>query len=182
MHRRAVAVLVAVGLTALSGCGGIEEETAKLPDMKGKGLQSAQDQAREAGFDRLSSHDALGRGRLQAMDRNWKVCGQTPKPGTHATKTKVRFATVKLDEKCPAKDGALQETRSTLPDFVGKSVRAVRQSLDSSTSISVNDASGEDRLVIVESNWKVCRQKPKAGTDFDGQPVSLDAVKFGERC
>ncbi|WP_445397150.1 PASTA domain-containing protein [Streptomyces sp. LE64] len=182
MHRRVVAVLLTVGLTALSGCGAAEEETAKLPDLTGKGLQYAQDEAREAGFRRLESHDALGRGRLQAMDRNWKVCGQTPKPGTHPTRTKVDFAAVKLAERCPGEDGAPPRTEDALPDFVGTSVRAARQSLDSSTSLSVKDATGEGRKVIVESNWKVCAQRPKAGTPFTGQPIALDAVKYGERC
>lgn len=181
MHRRIVAPLTA-GLLALAGCGSPQEETAKLPDLAGKGLQSAQDQAQEAGFSRLTSHDALGRGRLQALDRNWKVCGQSPKPGTHPKRTKIDLATVKLTERCPAKDAELQRTRSTLLDFRGKSVRAVRQSLDSSASVTVNDLGGKDRSVVVESNWKVCAQKPAPGSAYAGEPVTLGVVKFGERC
>ncbi|MFI6525226.1 PASTA domain-containing protein [Streptomyces uncialis] len=185
MHRRIVALLTTGLLTAglaLAGCGSPQEEKAKLPDLAGKGLQSAQDQAKEAGFSRLTSHDALGRGRLQALDRNWKVCGQSPEPGTHPKRTKIDLATVKLAEKCPAKDGELQRTRSTLLDFRGKSVRAVRQSLDSSASVTVNDLGGKDRSVVVESNWKVCTQKPAPGSAYAGEPVTLGVVKFGERC
>lgn len=37
-------------------------------------------------------------------------------------------------------------------------------------------------MVLVESNWKVCRQSPAAGTKVDGQPVTLEAVKFQEGC
>ncbi|MEU8033583.1 hypothetical protein AB0C13_34015, partial [Streptomyces sp. NPDC049099] len=55
-------------------------------------------------------------------------------------------------------------------------------SLDSSTSITVNDATGDSRMVIIESNWQVCSQKPAAGTKLNGQPVTLDAVKYGESC
>lgn len=157
---------------------------ANLPDMRGKGLQSAQDQAQAAGFRHLASHDALGRGRAQVLDRNWKVCSQTPEPGEHPTGTKVDFAAVKLEESCPTGDeGAAPRTAgSTMPDFAGRSVKAARQALDKSTSITAKDVSGRDRMVLVESNWQVCSQRPAAGARLDGQPVSLAAVKFGESC
>ncbi|MEH0426616.1 hypothetical protein QBB34_09835 [Streptomyces stelliscabiei] len=161
-------------------------ETASLPDMTGKGLQSAQDQAQEQGFYSLTSHDALGRGRMQAFDRNWKVCSQTPKAGEHATDTEIDFATVKLEETCPTKDAgadtSADEPASTMPDFKGKAVKVARDALDGGTSLTVNDASGSDRFVLVESNWKVCTQEPAAGAKLDGQPVTLTAVKFDEAC
>ncbi|MEW2258278.1 hypothetical protein [Streptomyces sp. NPDC047869] len=69
-----------------------------------------------------------------------------------------------------------------MPNFHGKSVKAARQALDSSTSITVTDATGASRWVLMESNWQVCTQKPAAGVRLNGQPVSLDAVKFGEDC
>jgi hypothetical protein len=157
--------------------------TASLPDLRGKGLQSAQDQAQAAGFFHLTSHDALGRGRMQAFDRNWKVCSQTPSAGARATDTEVDFGAVKLEEDCPAKDaGAVREAGATMPDFGGKSVKVARQALDSGTSITVEDASGDDRMVLVESNWKVCTQSPAAGAKLDGQPVAFTAVKFDESC
>ncbi|HEY8980483.1 MAG TPA: PASTA domain-containing protein [Streptomyces sp.] len=208
----AVTVLAATGLLALTACNPAasssstktsatasapgtptpadspkaDDTTAKtgtLPDMKGKGLQAAQDQAQAAGFYSLTSHDALGRGRMQAFDRNWKVCSQTPAPGEHPTDTKVDFGAVKLEESCPAKDaGTVQDAGATMPDFRGKSVKVARQALDSSTSITVNDVSGESRMVLLESNWKVCTQNPKPGAKLDGQPVEFGAVKFGESC
>ncbi|MFI2432884.1 hypothetical protein [Streptomyces sp. NPDC018693] len=160
-----------------------DDDTARLPDMRGKGLQSAQDQAQAAGFYHLTSHDALGRGRMQVLDRNWKVCSQTPAAGDRPTDTKVDFGAVKLEEDCPADDqGTVAEAGATMPDFVGKSVKVARAALDSSTSITVTDASGDDRFVIVESNWQVCTQAPKAGAVLDGQPVTFTAVKFDESC
>lgn len=155
-----------------------------LPDMTGKGLQSAQDQAQAAGFHNLRSHDALGRGRAQALDRNWKVCGQTPAAGEHPTDTEVDFAAVKLEENCPGTDQGANEPGPTtsMPDFTGTSVKVARQSLDPATSLTVTDASPQGRMVLVESNWQVCTQEPAAGTKLDGQPVSLTAVKFGESC
>ncbi|MGW1669016.1 hypothetical protein [Streptomyces sp. NPDC002324] len=159
-------------------------EKAAVPDFVGMGLQSAQDTAQEAGFYSLNSHDALGRGRLQAFDRNWQVCSQNLKAGTSAqTDTMLDFGTVKLEEDCPAKDQAAPTTEGgTMPDFAGKSVKAARSALDSSTSITVKDASGDDRFVFVESNWQVCNQTPKPGVALNGQPVKLTAVKFEESC
>ncbi|WP_328660572.1 PASTA domain-containing protein [Streptomyces sp. NBC_00334] len=160
------------------------ESTAKLPDMAGKGLQSAQDEAQAVGFYHLTSHDALGRGRNQILDRNWKVCSQSPVSGTQPTDTEVDFGAVKLEESCPAggDQGEPEEAGSTMPDFTGKSVKVARQALDGSTSITVNDVSGQGRMVLVESNWQVCSTDPAAGAKLDGQPVTIETVKFGESC
>ncbi|MET9883104.1 hypothetical protein ABZZ20_08035 [Streptomyces sp. NPDC006430] len=154
-----------------------------LPDFVGKGLQSAQDEAQAAGFPVLKSHDALGRGRLQAMDRNWKVCTQVPAAGAAVhTDTTVDFGAVKLDETCPAQDaGTPAEAAGSMPDFIGKSLKTARTTLPSNTSISVKDAA-QNRVVIQETNWKVCVQDPAAGTRLTGQPVSFTVVKFPEDC
>lgn len=156
---------------------------AELPNLVGKGLQSAQDAAQAAGFAALTSHDSLGRGRNQILDREWKVCFQKPKAGQHPTDTEIDLGAVKLDETCPAKDSTeQQEAAGKMPNLAGKSVKVARQALDSSTSLEVKDASGQDRNVIVESNWKVCSQDPQAGAALTGQPVTLTAVKFEESC
>lgn len=173
--------------TATTGAGTSDSKTSTtkaVPNFVGMGLQSAQDAAQEQGFYALKSHDALGRARFQAFDRNWKVCSQNYKAGKVVpTDTELDFGSVKLDETCPAKDqSAPSAAGGTMPDFHGKSVKAARQALDSSTSITVNDASGEDRFVLLESNWQVCTQKPAAGAKLNGQPVTLNAVKYGESC
>ncbi|MGW1272270.1 PASTA domain-containing protein [Streptomyces sp. NPDC002491] len=167
--------------TASSGRN--EAETAAVPNLVGMGLQSAQDTSQAAGFYALKSHDALGRGRMQALDRNWKVCSQNIAAGKSVpTDTKLDFGAVKLEETCPATDQkAPAEAGGTMPDFKGKSVKAARAALDSGTSVTVKDA-GEDRFILVESNWQVCGQTPAAGVKLSGQPVSFTAVKFGESC
>ncbi|GHH91407.1 PASTA domain-containing protein [Streptomyces capillispiralis] len=159
-------------------------ETATVPDFVGMGLQSAQDTAQKAGFHGLTSHDALGRERMQAFDRNWKVCSQNVKAGTSKpTDTDLDFGAVKLEEDCPAKDEKPPTADGgTMPDFTGKSVKAARSALDSGVSLTVEDALPDDRWVLVESNWKVCTQEPAAGASLDGQPVTLKAVKFEESC
>ncbi|MEU9287491.1 PASTA domain-containing protein [Streptomyces sp. NPDC048275] len=159
-------------------------KTKKVPSFVGMGLQSAQDTAQGEGFFSLKSHDSLGRDRMQAFDRNWKVCSQNVKAGTSVpTDTTLDFGAVKLEETCPAKDEAQPSAAGgKMPDFAGKSVKAARAALDSGTSITVNDASGDDRWVLVESNWQVCTQTPAAGTALNGQPVTFTAAKFGESC
>lgn len=157
--------------------------TRALPDLTGKGLQSAQDTAQAAGFYSLDSHDALGRARHQILDRDWKVCTQTPKPGQHPASTRVDLGAVKLNETCPDTDQKPPTTTAdTMPDFHGKAVSAARAALDPSTSLTTKDASDDNRLVLVESNWQVCTQTPAAGTKLTGQPVTLTAVKIGEHC
>ncbi|MEV7684449.1 hypothetical protein [Streptomyces bungoensis] len=160
------------------------EQSKSVPNFVGMGLQSAQDAAQKQGFYVLKSHDSLGRGRFQAFDRNWKVCTQNYKAGKVVpTDTELNFGAIKLDETCPAHDqNAPSAAGGTMPDFRGKSVKAARQALDSSTSITVNDATGDSRWVLMESNWQVCTQKPAAGAKLNGQPVTLGAVKFEEHC
>jgi beta-lactam-binding protein with PASTA domain len=69
-----------------------------------------------------------------------------------------------------------------MPDLTGKSLKAAVALLPSSTSISAKDISGQHRLVIIQSNWKVCSQNPKPGAQFNGHPVTFGVVKFGEPC
>ncbi|MEU8433853.1 PASTA domain-containing protein [Streptomyces sp. NPDC029216] len=158
-------------------------KTATLPNLVGKGLQTAQDEAQAAGFYALKSHDALGRDRLQALDRNWKVCSQTPAGGgTVDTGTTVDFGAVKLEDTCPASDSpAPKPAGTTMPNFVGQGMKAVRASLPSNASITVKDAV-QSRMVLQESNWKVCSQTPAAGTALNGQPVSFTVAKVEETC
>ncbi|MFE6621285.1 PASTA domain-containing protein [Streptomyces sp. NPDC008086] len=77
-----------------------ESETAALPDLVGKDLQAAQDEAQAAGFYVLDDQDASGQNRLQVFDRNWTVCRQEPEAGTHPTDTPVTLYAVKDDETC----------------------------------------------------------------------------------
>ncbi|WP_460071093.1 hypothetical protein [Streptomyces sp. YKOK-I1] len=159
-------------------------ETKAVPNFIGMGLQSAQDTAQAAGFYALTSHDSLGRARNQILDRDWKVCSQNVAAGkTVSTDTELDFGAVKLKETCPKTDQAAPSAAGgTMPEFVGKSVKAARAALDSGTSVTVDDASGDSRFILIESNWKVCTQTPKAGAKLNGQPVTFTAVKFDETC
>ncbi|MFG1808552.1 hypothetical protein [Streptomyces sp. NPDC049040] len=155
---------------------------AAVPNLVGKGLQVAQDTSQAAGFYHLTSHDSLGRDRMQLLDRDWQVCFQSPAAGTStAVTTKVDFGAVKLTEQCPKTDERPPAKTGTMPDFTGKGLGAVRSSLPGGASITTEDATG-DRMIILESNWKVCTQDPKAGVAYTGQPVTFTAVKTDETC
>jgi hypothetical protein len=158
--------------------------TEEVPNLVGKGLQAAQDAAQASGFYNLASHDALGQTRHQILDRDWKVCSQSPAAGMKAaTGTKLDFGAVKLAEACPKADvQPPAKTGKTMPNFVGKGLAAARGSLPGNASITSQDASGQDRIIILESNWKVCSQDPEAGVPFTGQPVTFTAVKTDEAC
>ncbi|HUZ39443.1 MAG TPA: hypothetical protein VMV17_24225 [Streptosporangiaceae bacterium] len=190
-----LAVAVAAFVTAC-GSGGISQSPTvaatsaarTVANFVGKGLQTALDDAQADGFSNLTSHDATGRARHQILDRDWKVCFQTPAAGTTASGgSRLDFGVVKLEETCPATDQGSQSPSpvsegQTMPDLIGKSLNVAVSSLPSSTSITSKDISGQDRLIIVESNWKVCSQNPKSGARFNGQPVNFGVVKFGEPC
>ncbi|MEU1433867.1 hypothetical protein ABZ438_07185 [Streptomyces sp. NPDC005786] len=158
-------------------------ERRTVANFVGMGLQSAQDKAQADGFYLLTSHDSTGRNRMQALDRNWKVCSQNHAVGkTIPTETELDFGAVKLEETCPAKDQQEPKVEGgKMPNLAGKSVKAARGALDASTSITVKDA-GEERMVLMESNWQVCTQSPSPGAALNGQPVELAAVKFDESC
>jgi hypothetical protein len=54
-----------------------------MPAVVGMDLQAAQDHIQATTNHWLSeSRDATGQGRMQIMDRNWVVVGQTPAAGT----------------------------------------------------------------------------------------------------
>jgi hypothetical protein len=204
--RYALTVAGAAGVLALAACGGqgatSQQPAASQPTVSasapssartmtnfiGKGLQTAQDDAQAQGFYNLASHDASGRARHQILDRDWKVCFQAPAAGTTASSdSTIDFGVVKLDESCPATDQGTQSPPAasegqTMPNLIGKSLNVAITALPSSTSVTPQDTSGQDRMILVQSNWQVCTQQPKPGAQFNGQPVTFGVVKFDESC
>ncbi len=84
---------------------GDDSDSFSMPNEVGKGLQEAQDDVQRVSGNPVfftDSTDASGQGRMQILDRNWKVCSQNVPPGTSVTQdTDISFAAVKLDENCP---------------------------------------------------------------------------------
>jgi hypothetical protein len=158
--------------------------TGLLPDLVGQGLQAAQDAATRAGFTEIHSHDALGRGRAQVVDKDWTVCFSAPRAGRVPLGAVVELAVVRFDETCPARDQGLPVSTTPparMPDLRGRSLRVVKEALGLGTVVNATDRKA-GRRVILPTSWQVCTQDPPAGTPFSGGPVTVTVVKFGETC
>jgi hypothetical protein len=201
----AAGMVGAVVLGVLTGCGaGADERVAApspapvgtpeplppalaLPDLVGKGLQQAEDEAQAAGFFALTSHDALGQRRDQVQDREWTVCFQDPAAGSAPSSTLVDLGAVRLGETCPATDqgavAAMDDDTAdgtTVPDVVGLSVAQATRSLGTDP-VTLRDATGAGRSVDAARNWQVCAQEPAAGAPRGGM-VTLAVVTLAEDC
>jgi beta-lactam-binding protein with PASTA domain len=73
-------------------------EEGRVPRVKGKDLQFAQDTMQAAGFYNLSEEDASGEDRIPLWDRGWTVVSQSPKPGTEASTDRTIILRVKRDD------------------------------------------------------------------------------------
>jgi hypothetical protein len=73
----------------------------------------------------------------------------------------------------------------TLPDVVGDNASDAIDEIISLgfTEANLQDASDEERIVLVRSNWFICSMKPEAGSTLDtDQVVVLLSVKNSESC
>jgi hypothetical protein len=78
------------------------EDSFTMPNVVGVVLQTAQDKLQFLGSYVMDQQDAGGLDRLQLLDSNWRVCSQSPHPGTRVSATDtVTLASVKLEEACP---------------------------------------------------------------------------------
>lgn len=60
--------------------------------------------------------DASGRDRRQIIHENWKVCSQTPAPGSKFTpESGIEFAVVKNNETCPNESAIVDDASAVLP-------------------------------------------------------------------
>ncbi|MBO4210181.1 PASTA domain-containing protein [Micromonospora echinofusca] len=70
-----------------------------VPDVVCKDLQSAQDAMQAARFFNLRSTDATGQGRMQLLDRDWVVVGQSVRAGTSPElTTRITLSVVRFGE------------------------------------------------------------------------------------
>ena len=69
-----------------------------MPDVVCMDLQSAQDTIQEAGVFFSRSNDATGDDRMQLVDSNWLVVGQTPAAGTPIGEFEAVLDVVKFGE------------------------------------------------------------------------------------
>jgi PASTA domain-containing protein len=77
-----------------------------------------------------------------------------------------------------------KDETATLPDLVGLDLQAAQDEAQDAGFYALDDqdASGQNRLQVLDRNWTVCRQEPAAGTHPTDTPVVLYAVKDTETC
>ncbi|MDR2896456.1 MAG: PASTA domain-containing protein [Propionibacteriaceae bacterium] len=74
---------------------------------------------------------------------------------------------------------------ATLPDFTGVNLQTAQDQLQGLGLFVLDqeDASGQNRMQLDDSNWTVCRQEPAAGDEVAlTDEITLWSVKIGENC
>jgi hypothetical protein len=84
--------------TELNIAGGNDPEDGLMPDVLCMTLQEAQDEIQDHGVFFSRSEDATGQDRMQLMDSNWIVIGQTPEVGTPIGEGDAVLSVVKIGE------------------------------------------------------------------------------------
>jgi len=75
-----------------------------------------------------------------------------------------------------------------MPDLVGSNLQDAQDAVQKLTGYAIavtrsHDATGADRLQLVDRNWKVCSQNVPAGhTIGAGTQIDFGAVKIEESC
>ena len=114
-----------------------------------------------------------------------------PEPTPYVTVTVSTTETVTAG---PGPGGVVQDviedaidsaTEIVMPDVVGMNLQDAQDLLQSMGSYFMDqeDASGDDRLQIDDSNWNVCKQDPEPGETLSlVDVVTLASVKVDESC
>lgn len=169
----------------LIGSSGGDSASAQstLPNLVGKGLEWAKNEADDAGFGNVETHDALGRDRRWSDDKEWVVCFQTPEAGSQDEDADVELGVVKIDETCPSSDQAVYKQATTeMPNLKNRTAYMASQILGENASVRFIAREDGDEVDGNLGDWRVCSQEPKAGETFDGVPVTALVVPYEERC
>jgi hypothetical protein len=174
--------VVLVVIFWLIGSGSADAQS-NLPDIRSKGLQWGMTEAKNAGFDDIETHDALGRDRRWRDDKDWMVCFQDPAPGSHPQRTLVKLGVVKTEERCPTTDqGRYDPAGPTMPDLTNRTAYMTTQILGENASIRFLKRSDGDEVTNGLGDWRVCGQTPDVGERFDGVPVTTLVVPYETAC
>jgi hypothetical protein len=162
---------------------GKADARSTLPDVRGKGLQWANAQTKDAGFGKIETHDALGRDRRWGDNKAWMVCFEDPKPGALPSSTKVTFGVVKIEERCPTTDQARYvKAVAIMPNLVNRTAYMTTKILGDDASIKFVDKSNGHEVTRSLGDWRICGQAPEPGQRFDGVPVTTLVVPYEQRC
>jgi hypothetical protein len=127
---------------------------------------------------------------LSAPPRSAPTLAATERPSTtDANPERARKAAEKLKRDLAAAQKRVQQAKQKsffiMPKLVGRNLQDAQDSLQARGSYLLNevDATGQARVQILDNNWKVCSQKPKAGVRVPKiQVIELKSVKLSESC
>ncbi|MEO6471220.1 MAG: hypothetical protein ABIR57_05095 [Aeromicrobium sp.] len=200
--RIAIGALLIAFVVGLTSCGSNSDgSSAAMPTVESKRLDVAISDLAAVGIEE-DKVEIVGGGALGVISKsNWIVCTQEPGGGEIIT-GKIRLI---VDRECPTavpvatpepatSASALPSPSATLemaddsfkmPNLVGKVLQDAQDELQTHGSYVMDqqDARGLNRFQMLDSNWKVCSQRPAAGiiilvTDT----VTLRSVKLNENC
>lgn len=88
------------------------------------------------------------------------------------------------DAGTPEAEAEAEAETAALPDLVGQDLQAAQDEAQAAGFYVLDDqdASGQNRLQVLDRNWTVCSQDPAPGTHPTDTPVTLFAVKDSETC
>lgn len=115
-----------------------------------------------------------------------------PVPTVTTTTTATATATVTArpapTEKATAAAGktpaAPAVETAALPNFVGMNHQDAQDTAQAAGfyALREKDASGMERLLVLDRNWKVCKQEPAPGKHAVEKTITLHSVKTTESC
>ena len=180
-----------------------------MPDVETRRLDIALSDIKRAGFE--EEVEVVGGGTFGVVDESaWKVCKQEPSAGTEigsaprlivdrscedettkeaepqddTTPEPNKKANAKQKVKAKAEKPAPVET-FTMPALVGANLQDAQDMLQALGSylMTQTDATGMERFQVLDSGWKVCGQRPRAGAEVSVEKmVELFVVKLHEAC
>ncbi|MEV0135454.1 PASTA domain-containing protein [Dactylosporangium sp. NPDC050688] len=151
---------------------------AKMPGLKGARLPDAQTRLNRLGLRNVHLVDDTGQDRRVLDPKNWVVAAQSPAEGTtvHAN-TEL---TLRVRKPSDGEGGAAGG--GTVPDVLCMNLQEAQDELRAAGYRTTSeDHTTQGRRQVLDRNWLVVAQSPKAGTPAEkGTQVVMEVVKYGE--
>ena len=166
-----VCCAMVVSAVMLAGCGSAEEATTNS-EQSVERLEARVEAAERKADDAKAKADAA------ATEAKEEVAAAVPDPTEAPTE----------DASEPAEDDTQSSSSGSdcvkVPNVVGKDHQLAQDTMQAAGlyMLAEQDASGQDRMLLLDRNWTTTRQRPKAGKCVsEDTEIMLYAVKDEER-
>ncbi|GAB3242673.1 PASTA domain-containing protein [Kineosporia babensis] len=108
-----------------------------------------------------------------------------PRTADEERREEAREAADKVKEVADDIRRGVTEPHFTMPDLIGQNLQDAQDELQDRGSYLLDqvDATSQNRFQLMDTNWKVCAQAPKAGKQvLKTKLVRLESVKIEENC